>query len=108
MPPRKPGIERRVNADGTVSYRIRWWDGGEAGARHLSHTYRREAEARDALDTIRLNGWRCPCAKHSPNTPKVGPAIALLPRTGLTFGQFTERHIASLTGVGPGYRARFA
>lgn len=107
MAPRKPppGVYVRSGVGGAKSYEIKWRDGGGRTGRLISHTYPRLAEAVDARAQIQANGWRCDCPRHAPQSAAGLPAPEV---GGLTFGAFAERHVASLTGVGPGYRARFA
>jgi len=114
MPRRPPpGVEVRKAADGTVTYRIRWRQGGGRDGRRLSHTFTRQGEAVDALRRIASAGWTCHCPQHAPDGISTKHFGAPLPPTQpkaaeVSFGAFAARHVASLTGVGPGYRARFA
>jgi len=98
---RKPGIEVREGTDGSRTYRIRWRQDG----RNLSHSYTREKEAVDARARIIAAGNRCSCSTHAPAVESPAPG---LDGGLLTFGHYARRHVANLTGVGPGYRARFA
>lgn len=110
MPPRKkPGVTVRTNADGTKSYEIRWRQGRGRSARNLSHTYDREKDAVDARNRILAAGSVCHCIKHAPPGEPASAKPGLLPEEAplppaLTFGEYAQRHAASLTGVGEGYR----
>lgn len=102
MAPKKSvGIDNRVNADGSTSYRIRWRlpDG-----RQGSHTFPRKTEALDALRTIQAAKGICHCPRHSftDGGTVFGPG-----RDALTFGSFARRHAQAMTGIGEGYRAQF-
>jgi hypothetical protein len=76
------------------------------------HTFIRQGEAVDALRRIAAAGWICHCPTHAPgdtSTKHYGaPVTPAQPQAEVSFGAFATRHVASLTGVGPGYRARFA
>src|SRR5688500_684845 len=113
-PRKKPGVTARQNPDGTWSYEIRWRQGGGRSGRRLSHTFDRQQAAVDALARIRASGHVCHCAKHAPPgtepTKHYGAPAAPRPVSGATlqtFGEYAAAHIDGLTGVGPGYRARF-
>jgi len=102
MSPRKrEGVEARTNSDGTKSYKIRWRQDG----RNLSHSYSREKEAVDARARIIAAGNVCNCPTHAPVAESPAPGLG---DGSPTFGPYARRHVANLTGVGPGYRARYA
>lgn len=109
MPPRKPppGIYVREGRAGGKSYEIKWRDGGGRAGRMLTHTYPRLAEAVDARARIQANGWRCDCPRHAPPVIRPDRSLDGGHDDRLTFGAFAERHVDSLTGVGPDYRSRF-
>lgn len=109
-----PGVTRRQNPDGSTSYEIRWRQGGGRSGRRLSHTFDRQQAAIDALARIRASGNVCHCARHAPPgtepTKHYGAPPAAGPPSGpplQTLGEYATAHIDALTGVGPGYRARF-
>lgn len=104
---RKPtGVDIRRRADGTLTYRVRWRDGGGRDGAWCSHTFDTRAAALDAKRSIEIAGHRCFCAKHAP--PGVEPGQHYGAEAGpITFGTFAARHAAALTGVGKGYRAQF-
>lgn len=116
MPRKKPGIEVRENADGSKTYRIRWRQGSGRAGRNLSHSFDRQNEAIDARNRIMASGSVCYCPKHAPDgveptmhfgaSPPPAPAAAG-ESAGPTFGEFAAQHVELLTGIGPGYRARF-
>jgi integrase len=101
-PRKREGIEVRVAADGTKTYRIRWRQDG----RNLSHSFTREKQAADARSSISAAGNVCHCPKHVPrgleSTKHYGPSSAK-PK-GPTLSEYAERHAAAMTGVGEGYR----
>jgi integrase len=103
---RTPGVTRRTNADGSTVYGIRWRQGGGREARNLSHTFRTQKEALDARSRIISAGSICHCPKHAPGPAARAPGLLPdeHPAKVLTFGEYAERHAASLTGVGEGYR----
>jgi integrase len=108
-----PGIELRTAADGTRTYRIRWRQATDG--RNLSHSFARLDAAVDAKARITASGNVCHCVKHAPpglatkhfGAP-VAPATPEVPAASSTFGEAAARHVQLLTGVGPGYRKRFA
>jgi integrase len=104
-----PGIELRTAADGTRSYRIRWRQDGH----NLSHSFTRLGEATDAKARITAAGHVCHCPLHAPggtSTKHYGAPVtpAASEPGAVSFGAFAKRHAKALTGVGPGYRKRFA
>jgi integrase len=109
MAPRKPtGVDIRHNSDGTLSYRVRWRQGGGRDGAWASHTFTRRADAIEALRTIELAGWLCYCPKHCPPEAEPGEYGVAGVTEPLTWGSFARRHVAALTGVGNDYRSRFA
>lgn len=101
-----PGVTRRTNSDGSVVYSIRWRQGGGRDGRNLSHTFRTQKEAVEARSRILAAGSVCHCPKHAPGPAARAPGLLPdeHPAKVLTFGEYAERHAASLTGVGEGYR----
>jgi hypothetical protein len=105
-----PGVELRTAADGTRTYRIRWRQATDG--RNLSHSFTRLGEATDAKARITAAGNVCHCPLHAPgsiSTRHYGAPLPPATPTGeVLFGAFAQRHAQALTGVGPGYRRRFA
>jgi len=66
MPAKRPGVEVRVSADGTKTYRVRFRPGGGRGGRQQSHTFTRLVAANQLHDELTFGGWVCYCAKHAP------------------------------------------
>jgi integrase len=112
-----PGIEVRVNKDGSKTYRLRWKQGGGRSGPQLSHSFDRLTDAVEARARILAAGYVCRCPEHDPggsSKPAAGLVGSSPGRSRLAavsgvplFGDYAADHIEALTGVGPGYRARF-
>jgi len=88
-------LEKRTRSDGTLGYRVRWRDGGARTGKYDSETFDDERAAGHFRSLVELHNHRRPPGW----VPGIGFAEAPEVNSGPTLREWSERWLASLSGI---------